>query len=72
MLLSIGFPLPVDERPHTGDGSPFFDPRQLHHPPLTRTRGLFLTDLHRAAFPSPRPEPHYAFRERPPTPAEPG
>ena len=70
VLLCIGVPLAVDERPHTSHGSPFLDPRQFHHPPLTRT-GL-LADLHRAAFPPSRPDPQHAFCERAPTPAQPG
>ena len=69
-LFRIGFPLVVDERPHTSHGGAFFDPRQFHPPSVTRTR--LLTNLQRAAFPPSRPQPQHAFRKRAPTPAQPG
>ena len=70
MLFRIRVPLAVDKRPHARHGSPFLDPRQFPHPPLTRA-GL-LADLHRAALPPSRPEPQDAVGEGAPTPAKPG
>ena len=69
MLFRIGFPLPIDERPHAGHGGPFFDPRQFHLSSVTRA-GI-LAELHRAAFAPPRPEPQDPIREGPPTPTQP-
>ena len=67
VLFRIGFPMVVDERPHTSHSGPFLNPRQLHLPIRV------IADLHRAAFPpSRRPQPQHPFRKRMPTPAQPG